>query len=148
MMKVMELLKDPHITFEDAGILCKISPSSVIRVFDRHCHLPSVTFPEALCIDEVYTRNSDFKDSKYSCIFYDFYRHRLVDVLPARTKNYLHHYFQPYQNTGCLDSVKYVVIDIHSPYGASHCSRTRYLFLIYFLFQSAIPFAVSGYIHG
>lgn len=115
-MKVMELLKDPHITFEDAGNLCKVSPSSVIRVFDRHCHLPSVTFPEAMCIDEVYTKDSDFKDSKYSCIFYDFYRHRLVDVLPARTKNYLHNYFQPYQGTGCLNTVRYIVMDMHSPY--------------------------------
>jgi len=108
MMKVMELINDPPITFEDAWILCKISPSSAIRIFYWHCHLSSVTFPGALCIDKVYKRNSDFKDSKNSYIFYDFYRHRLIDVLPARTKNYLHHYFQSYQNTGCLDSVKYV----------------------------------------
>ena len=53
-----EVLKDPHITFDDAGILCKISPSSVIRVFDRHCHLTSVTFPETLCIDELYIRGT------------------------------------------------------------------------------------------
>lgn len=111
----MELLKDPHMTFKSAAELISISKSSAVRLFDEHCHLERPVFPEALCMDEVYAKNSDF-DSKYICVFYDFYKHRIIDVLPSRKKNYLYHYFQQYENTGELLSVKYVCIDMNNTY--------------------------------
>lgn len=114
-LKLMELLKDPHMTFKNAAALCSISPSSAVRIFDRHCHLKRPVFPEALCMDEVYALNSDF-DSKYICVFYDFFRHTVIDVLPSRKKDYLYHYFQQFENTGELLSVKYVCIDMHNTY--------------------------------
>ena len=114
--RVMELLKSPHITFKEAAHLTGISVSSVVRIFDEHCHIPMRTFPEAVCIDEVYAPGSDFKDSDYVCVFYDFYERKIIDVLPSRTKNYLHNYFQPFQSTGELNSVKYLIMDMHMPY--------------------------------
>ena len=57
-------------TFKEVSKLTKVSETSAIRIFDNHTHIPRIRFPEAIYIDEVYTRNSDYK-SKYSCIFYD-----------------------------------------------------------------------------
>lgn len=115
-IKVMEILKSPHMTFKEAARLTGISESSVVRIFDEHCHIPRCTFPEAVCIDEVYAPNSTYHESDYVCVFYDFMRHTIIDVLPSRTKNYLHHYFQNLQGTDELNNVKYVVMDMHYPY--------------------------------
>ena len=115
-VKVMDLLKSPHMTFKEAAQLTGISVSSVIRIFDEHCHIPRRTFPEAVCVDEVYSPGSNFKGSDYICVFYDFYEHKIIDVLPSRTKNYLHNYFQPFQGTGELLSVRYLIMDMHMTY--------------------------------
>jgi len=113
--QVMELLKNPSMTFVEASRITGISPMSVERLFDRHCHIPKQPLPEVLCIDEVYTKNSSF-NSKYSCIFYDFAKRQIIDVLPSRHKAYLHNYFQNYQGSNELDNVKYVCIDMYRPY--------------------------------
>lgn len=113
--KIMELLKDPHITFKTVARICNISESSVIRIFDKHCHIKKITWPEVLCMDEVYAKNTNYK-SKYICVFYDFYKHTIVDVLPDRKKDYLLYYFSLSANTGELLSVKYVCIDMNSVY--------------------------------
>ena len=87
---VMELLKDPKMTFSSVASLTNLSESTIVRIFDKHCHIPHILFPEVTCIDEVYTKVNSF-DAKYSCIFYDFYNRSILDVLPDRRKNYLHH---------------------------------------------------------
>ena len=115
-IKVMELLQDPHMTFREAAQLTGISVSSIVRIFDEHCHIPRRTFPEAVCVDEVYSPGSSFNDSDYVCIFYDFYEHKIIDVLPSRQKNYLHHYFQPFQGTGELNAVRFLIMDMHMTY--------------------------------
>lgn len=111
---VMDLLKDSKMTFKSTAKLLAISETTTIRIFDKYCHISRPTFPEVICIDEVYTKNSDF-DSRYSCIFYDFYRRSIIDVLPSRKKNYLHHYFQSF-TAGELLSVHYICIDMYLPY--------------------------------
>ena len=113
-LKVMELLCDPTITFQTAAKLTGLSKPTIIRIFDKYCHIGHIPFPEAICIDEVYTKNSDF-DSKYSCIFYDFYNHSIVDVTPSRHKNYLFNYLQKFSKNE-LDNVKYICIDMYQPY--------------------------------
>lgn len=115
-IKVMDLLKSPHMTFREAAQLTGISESSVVRIFDEHCHIPRRTFPEAVCVDEVYSPGSYFEDSDYVCIFYDFYERKIIDVLPSRTKNYLHNYFQPFQGTGELNTVRFLIMDMHKTY--------------------------------
>ena len=113
-MKIMDLLKKPNLTFKNVSELTGISESSVIRIFDKHCHITRGRFPEVLCIDEIYTKNSAF-DSKYSCIFYDFHRQEIIDVTPSRRKNYLHMYFQKLPLNE-RERVKYVCIDMYLPY--------------------------------
>ena len=112
---VMELLKDPKMTFSSVAQLASLSESTVVRIFDKHCHLPRLPFPEVICIDEVYTKLNAY-DSKYSCIFYDFFNKTILDVLPSRHKSYLHHYFQPLQASHELLNVKFVCIDMYKPY--------------------------------
>lgn len=111
---VMELLKDPCITFKKTAELVNLSETTVVRIFDKHCHLKRYPFPEAICIDEVYTKNSNY-NSKYSCIFYDFYNHSILDVTPCRRKEYLHHYLQAIPESE-RNSVKYICMDMYLPY--------------------------------
>ncbi len=114
-MSVMELLKDPKMTFSSVASFTGLSESTIVRIFDKHCHIPRNPFPEVICIDEVYTKVNSF-NAKYSCIFYDFYNRSIIDVLPDRKKNYLHHYFQSLHNSRELLNVKYVCIDMYLPY--------------------------------
>lgn len=114
LMTLMKLLLNPKMTFKSAAELTHLSESTVIRLFDKYCHIKRYSFPKAICIDEVYTKNSDFK-SKYSCIFYDFYNHTVIDVIPCRRKDYLHSYFQKVPRSE-LDNVSYVCIDMYETY--------------------------------
>lgn len=118
-LKVMKLLQRPDMTFVRVAELTGVSETTVVRIFDKHCHITRGRFPEVLCIDEVYTKLNDFREnghfSKYSCIFYDFYQHQLVDILPSRTKRQLHRYLQSISLPERL-GVKYVVMDMHRPY--------------------------------
>ena len=114
-MTVMNLLKDPKMTFSSVASFTGLSESTIVRIFDKHCHIPRIPFPEAICIDEVYTKVNSF-DAKYSCIFYDFFNRSILDVLPDRKKSYLHHYFQSLHNSSELLNVKYVCIDMYLPY--------------------------------
>lgn len=113
-LNVMEMLKSPRCTFADAAKANGISDSSVVRIFDEHCHVERERFPEVLCIDEVYTKNNDYK-AKYSCIFYDFMKQSLVDVTPSRKTDYLHYYLSTISKEE-RNNVKYVCIDMHLPY--------------------------------
>lgn len=112
---IMDLLQNPRMTFSSVASQTGLSESTVTRIFDKYCTIPHIPFPEAICIDEVYTKLNDH-DAKYSCIFYDFYNHTIVDVLPDRRKNFLHRYFQSFQDSKELLNVKYVCIDMYFPY--------------------------------
>ena len=114
-IKVMNLLTDSKLTFRSVASLTGISETSVMRIFDKYCHISKVTFPETICIDEVYTKDNDYK-SKYSCIIYDFYNERIVDALPCRKKEYLSKYFDQFVSSGQLLAVHYVSIDMYLTY--------------------------------
>ena len=113
-LQVMDLLKTPGMTFKQVAAQTGISETTVVRIFDDHCHIPRITFPEAVCIDEVYTINSSY-DSKFSCIFYDFSKHSIIDILPSRRKRELHRYLTVIPKKE-LENVKYVCIDMYKPY--------------------------------
>ena len=113
-LQVMDLLKSPAMTFKQAAALTAISESTVVRIFDNHCHIPRIKLPEALCIDEVYTKNSSF-DSKFSCLFSDFFEHTIVDFLPSRRKRELHRYLTSIPEKE-RNNVKYVCMDMYKPY--------------------------------
>ncbi|MBR2684508.1 MAG: ISL3 family transposase [Erysipelotrichaceae bacterium] len=113
--RIMELLKNPKLTFKSVSELTGVSTQTVTRIFDSHTHIPRIPFPEAICIDEVYTKLNDFKNSKFSCIFYDFYQHRILDILPCRRKHHLRFYLDKIDPKE-RDRVKFVSIDMYQPY--------------------------------
>lgn len=113
-MEIMKLLEDPHMTFREASKITGISETTLIRIFDKHCHIPRIPLPDVLCIDEVYTKNSDYK-SKYSCLFYDFRKHGVIEVLPSRRKDYLRMYLSKIDKEE-RDKVLYVCIDMYLPF--------------------------------
>ena len=113
--RIMELLKSPKMTFKGVSELTGVSVQTVVRVFDHHTHIPRVPFPQAICIDEVYTKVNDFKNSKYSCIFYDFYQQKILDVTPCRKKHFLANYLTKIPKNE-RDNVRYVCIDMYLPY--------------------------------
>lgn len=113
-VNVMEMLKNPRCTFKDAALSNGISDSSVVRIFDEHCHIERGRFPEVVCMDEVYTKNNDY-DAKYSCLFYDFMNRSLIDVTPSRKMNYLHYYLSSIPKEE-RQQVKFVCIDMYLPY--------------------------------
>ena len=60
----MELLKDPKMTFSSVASFTSLYKSTIVRIFDKHCHIPRILFPEVICIDEVYAEVNRF-DAKY-----------------------------------------------------------------------------------
>jgi len=114
-ISVMNLLKNPSMTFKEAARINNISTMTVIRIFDKHCHIPRLKFPEVMCIDEVYIKDSSAK-SKYSCIFYDFFQEKIVDIIPSRHKNHLSYYLNDYVESGELNNVRFICIDMYKPY--------------------------------
>ena len=87
----MNLLKDTRLTFLSTANICGISSNTVIRVFDKYCHIPRFPLPKVLCMDEVYTKHNS-TNCKFSCVFYDFFKQTIVDITPSRRKDYLHMY--------------------------------------------------------
>lgn len=112
--KIMYCLKSHTMTFTQTAKIVGCSIPTVIRTFDKYCHLAPLSFPEVLCIDEVYTKNSDY-DSKYSCIFYDFFQKTVIDVTPCRKKHYLLNYLDLFSQEE-RNVVKFVCIDMHRPF--------------------------------
>ena len=62
-----------------------ISPTKVQEIFDLYVRIKRKSFPEIICIDEVYAMKDNH--SKYFLLL-DFKTHELIDMLPER-KNIL-----------------------------------------------------------
>ena len=111
---IMDLLKDTRLTFLSTANICGISSNTVIRVFDKYCHIPRFPLPEVLCMDEVYTKHNS-TNCKFSCVFYDFFKQTIVDITPSRRKDYLHMYLSKI-NEKERNGVKLICIDMYLPY--------------------------------
>ena len=112
---IMDLLKEPSITFKQAAELTGISETSVIRLFDKHIHINRNTLPEVICVDEVYTKNTDYQDGKFSFIIYDFINRSIIDVVPTRRKYSLYSYFENIPEKE-RDNVKFICMDMYFTY--------------------------------
>lgn len=84
----MELLKEPSETFKSIARKCSVSESTVIRVFDKHCHIPRLKLPKELCIVDVYPSRR-----------MDYLRYALKDIPKSERNN-----------------VKYICMDMYQPY--------------------------------
>lgn len=91
-IQMMELLKDPHLTFKKVGELLNVSTSIVIDSF--YANLPDFTptLPAVLYIDEVNLGRDASK--KHVAVLLNFQTNQIVDIIYGRTKDALHSYFQ------------------------------------------------------
>ncbi|MEE0181980.1 MAG: hypothetical protein UEP31_09170, partial [Anaerovoracaceae bacterium] len=53
-LRVMNMLKEPRITFAMAAQEASVSVTTAERIFDTHAGISSMPLPEILCMDEVY----------------------------------------------------------------------------------------------
>lgn len=88
---ILEDLKNPSETFINVALRYHLSPTSVASIFDEHVAMERLVFPEYLCIDEAYAFKKD--DSKYVCMFVDFFTGEPIDILSSRKKEALIEYF-------------------------------------------------------
>jgi len=112
---VMDLLKNPSMTFKQAAQLSGVSETSVIRLFDKHVHISRNILPEVICVDEVYTKNTDYENGKFSFIIYDFINRSIVDFVPTRRKFSLYTYFENIPENE-RNNVKFICMDMYFTY--------------------------------
>ena len=112
-LRVMEMLRDPRITFSYAAKDVGISVSSAIRIFDDHAAVTPMALPEALCIDEVYAVK--YTQRTYACVLTDFKSCQIYDLLPDRKKYTLADYFSAIDRSS-REKVRYVCSDMWDTY--------------------------------
>lgn len=92
--------------------LCNnVSAPTATRVFDL-LHYSPAALPEVLAIDE-FRGNSG--GEKFQGILTDPKNHKVIDILPTRSKEYLFGYFSKFSNR---NEVKFFVMDMYSTYKA------------------------------
>lgn len=122
-VNILKDLKHPEETYTSVGARYDISPTKVIRIFDKHVHIARKTMPRVLSIDEHYLPNNEF-GSKYCCLFMDFETGTMLDVIRDRKKDFLVKYFSEIKHTTMnmttmkseLDNIEYVSIDMYDTY--------------------------------
>lgn len=86
--KVLDDLKNSHETFASVAQRYFLSPTTVVRIFDKFVNIARKPLPRILCIDEVY-----YRKGQYACVLLDFETQEIIDILPDRRKDYLDTYF-------------------------------------------------------
>ncbi len=122
-INVLKDLKYPEATYTSVAQRYNLTPTKVIRIFDKHVDIPRKTFPRVLSIDEHYFPNSD-QGSKYCCLFMDFESGVMIDIIADRKKDYMAAYLAGIKHssmnmqtmTSELDNVEYVSIDMYDTY--------------------------------
>ena len=101
-------------TFSDIARNFNLSITAVIKLFDKYCPNLNEKIGEAICIDEF--RNAGIEDiSKYACLLVNFETHKIIDILPSRTLDYLREYFSK-QPLFARNSIKYLITDMYDGY--------------------------------
>ena len=112
-MRVMEELRNPRVTFSMAAASTSISETTAVRIFDLHAGICSHPFPEILCIDEVYAIK--YRQKVYACVLVDFNSKNIYDLLPGRKKYQLADYFSKI-NRKTRAKVRYISMDMWDTY--------------------------------
>lgn len=113
-IQILNDLKDPHQTFKAIAKRHYTSSTNVIDIFDRHVQMSRKSLSTVVCIDEFHLGKHGVA-GKYACVFFDFLKNEIIDVLPSRKKYYLQNYFQALPKNE-LDRVRFVSIDMWIPY--------------------------------
>ena len=100
-------------TWKEIGEKAHISDTAAIDIFDRFVNFKRGVLPRVLSIDECYNKHQFNK--AYSCIFFDFLKTKIVDIIEDRSKHNISVYFNKITKEE-RENVEYVVIDMWEPY--------------------------------
>lgn len=112
-LRILELLKDPTMTYSKAGKLTSTSPSYVQAVFDNRISFGLGKLSPVICIDEVYAK--ELVKNHYICVFINPFDKSAINVLSSRRKKDLFDFTAKYSISERL-KVKYVSIDLWDTY--------------------------------
>ena len=110
----LRLYQELHSVVSQKSVADRFTTSTtrIQRVLDSV--VPSLPkLPETLGIDEF---KGNTNKTKYHCILTDLQTSKPIDILSNRTEASLIHHFRKYQNTGQLENVKFIVIDMWRTY--------------------------------
>ena len=97
-------------TFTSVSRRFNVSPSTVIRIFDKLSFSGPRELPQTVAIDEF---KGNTWGEKYQCIVTDPQNHTVIDILPNRYHSYLSSYFSKFENR---EDVKFFISDMWKPY--------------------------------
>ena len=112
-LHVMNMLKDPRVTFAMAAKEASVSVTTAEHIFDAHAGISSMPLPAILCMDEVYAVK--YHQKVYACVLADFKSSQVYDLLPDRIKYTLAKYFSSISRD-TRKTVKYVSMDMWDTY--------------------------------
>ena len=110
-LRVMNMLKDPRVTFAMAAKEASVSVTTAEHIFDAHAGISSMPLPAILCMDEVYAVK--YHQKVYACVLADFKSSQVYDLLPDRKKYTLAKYFSSISRD-TRKTVKYVFNRSHA----------------------------------
>ena len=113
-LRVMNMLKNPRVTFAMAAKQTFVSVTTAERIFDAHAGISSMHLPAILCMDEVYAVK--YHQKVYACVLADFKSSQVYDLLPDRKKYTLAKYFSSISRD-TRKTVKYISMDMWDTYG-------------------------------
>lgn len=109
--QIMELTKDPRITFKFISDQLNISVTSAIRIFIDNAPDFKRPLPSVLCIDEVYLGKSSRR--KYAVVLMDFISGEVFDLVYGRSTSDCIRSFNHYRRDERL-SVEYFSTDMYT----------------------------------
>ena len=111
--KILETLKDFHVTFTHVANKYYLSKNQVLVIFDQYINCHRKKLPEVMCIDEFYKGKKS--KQKYAFVMLDFSNSQITDILPTRKKDYLLKYFSSIPKAE-RQNVKYICMDMYDTY--------------------------------
>lgn len=110
---ILKDLKNYNMTFSKVAERYHLSVMGVMKIFDRYCQMERLSFPKALCIDEIYFSRKRRK--KYVLVLLNFYNRAIIDILRNRDKHTIASYFTRIPEKE-RSTVQYVAIDMTDNY--------------------------------
>ena len=82
---ILKKLQKYNQTFVSVAKLFHLSTTTIQNVFDSYINPPRETFPLVMSIDEAYNKKQF--SFPYSVILFDFFQHKIIDVIQDRKKS-------------------------------------------------------------
>ncbi|XMB67896.1 ISL3 family transposase [Mycoplasmatota bacterium zrk1] len=99
-------------SFKDMSKRLNMSSTTVRRIFNLHCKQSRQKLSRVLSIDEFKGNSGGYK---YNLSLCDPSNRKIIDILPCRYKDYLHHYFSKFSSEE-LNNVEVITMDMYHTY--------------------------------